>query len=348
LKKNWSIFAFIFILFFSTVSLSCAKNKKTAKLVEEAAGIESQNSSSETSNYDISAESISKEEEYVDGIDFDEKLPSTDDIALEEERIAKEISDLEDGLSDSKKPDEDEIQLKVITDKDDFLKFMEYGDELLIPQKIKDGYILVHSSSKKLERNTYDLNYRLTKKEIWDYTDYESAKLIETYSYYYLDNSFNLIKTILDSDQNQTVYNYGAEGLLASVRKFYCKDENKYLIFEKNIFYNGENKIKEEESKEYFYSEDYKKQIDNFSKKYKYFYNDEGIPPDFEYLENGVLKMKNKYSSEKGTYTSQTFFSADVSVKSYYENNFRIKDVYYNKDRVARVRNYEKNDISEF
>ncbi len=288
------------------------------------------------------------EEELSETESLEEGLPEDEELFAEEERIGQEINDLENGLSDSKKPKEEEIQLNIITDTNEQLKFMEYGEELLIPQKTNEGYTLVHSSKNKLERNFYDFTYRLIKKEVWDYKDYESAKLKESYTYQYLDDSLTLVKTILDEDQNQTIYEYGAEGLLDSVNKYYCQDEEKYLISEKHILYYDDKKIAEEESKEYFYTKNYKKITDTFQKEYKYFYNDEGIPPDFEYLENGVLKMKNKYSSEKGTYTSQTFFSADVSVKSYYENNFRIKDVYYNKDRVVRVRNYEKNDISEF
>ncbi len=370
MKRKLSFFTFAIILVFSLELLSCSKKNNSVKVddkekpskVLDESKVDEGHSSDALVGEGMPGEGMSGGEgmprgegmpggeEMSEGEEMsdEEGLPDDEEVIAEEKRIASEIGDLEKDLSDSEKPKEEEIFLKIITDKDNQLGFMEYGDELLIPQKSDEGFTLVHSSKNKLERNFYDLNHRLTKKEVWNYKDYESAKLKESYTYLYLNDTFTLLKTVLDTDQNQIIYEYGPDGLLENVQKFFCKDENKYLISEKHILYYDDKRIAEEESKYYSYSENYKKRTDTFQKKYKYFYNDEGIPPDLEYLENGELKLKTKYSSEKGTYTSQTFFSDDISVKSYYEKSFRVKDVYYNKMKVVRVRNYEKNDISEF
>ena len=348
MKRKLFFFTFSIILVFSLELLSCSKKskwvkvddkEKPSKVLDDTNVDEGHFSDALVGEGIPEGEGMPEGEEMPggEGMPEGEDLPDDEEVIDEEKRIASEIGDLEKDLSDSEKPKEEESFLKIITDKDNQLGFMEYGDELLIPQKSDEGFTLVHSSKNKMERNFYDLSHRLTKKEIWNYKDYESAKLKESYTYLYLNDTFTLLKTVLHTEQNQTIYEYGPDGLLENVQKFFCKDENKYLISEKHIIYYDDKRIAEEESKDYSYSENYKN-----------FYNDEGIPPDLEYLENGELKLKTKYSSEKGTYTSQIFFSDDISVKSYYEKSFRVKDVYYNKMKVVRVRNYEKNDISEF
>lgn len=288
------------------------------------------------------------DEDAEENSELEANIPDQEEVLAEEERIAQEINELESGLADSQKPDEEEIQLKVITDNEENLKIMEYGEEILIPQKNSQGYVIVHSSKTSLERNFYDKGYRLVKKEFWDYKTYESSKLLKSLSYQYFDDSFSIMKIIQESENEEIDSIYSPEGLLLTVNKFYVLEEEKYLTSEKNIIYDQDNKIIQEESKDYSYSEDYKKQVDCFSKKYKYLHNEDGIPPDFEYFENDVLKMKNKYTSEKGSYSSQVFFSDDISVKSYYKNNFRVQDIYYKNKNVVRVRNYEKDSITKF
>ena len=51
--------------------------------------------------------------------------------------------------------------------------------------------------------------------------------------------------------------------------------------------------------------------------------------------------MRNKYSSKKGSYTSQIFFEDDFSVKTYYIEEKKVKEIYYLGDSVLRIKNYE-------
>ncbi|MCR5188721.1 MAG: hypothetical protein K6C97_07270 [Treponema sp.] len=344
MNKRWTFLAFTILLIFTGLVFSCSKKSREDNVSSE----NSVNGSLDDQTSGKNEIPQNELDSIIDELSGDEEeLPSQEELLAEEERIAEQIEDLEAGLADSKKPEEEEIQLKILTDKNEELKFMEYGEELLIPQKTVDGYIIVHSSKTSLERNFYDLGYKLSKKEIWDYKDYASAKLIKSYSYQYLGDSFTIIKIILETTEDQTVFEYRDDGLLIAVSKYIFQEEEKYLSSERRLIYNQDNKISQDEVKEYSYSEDYKKCLDVFIKKYLYQYNEEGIPPDFEYLENDVLKMKNKYSGEKGTYTSQVFFNDNISVKSYYKNNFRVQDIYYHNKKVMRVRNYEKDNNSE-
>ena len=57
--------------------------------------------------------------------------------------------------------------------------------------------------------------------------------------------------------------------------------------------------------------------------------------------------MHNKYSTEKGNFTSRIFFDEGLSVKSYYENNIRVRDVYYRNNSIIREKVYEEPEKSE-
>ena len=97
---------------------------------------------------------------------------------------------------------------------------------------------------------------------------------------------------------------------------------------------------------QYTYDEEYKNITDKFTKMTKFSPNGKSadgdvLPSDFEYYEDNVLKMKNKYSKVKGTYVSQVFFDDGYSVKSYFEKEKRIKDVYTINGEIKRVKNYE-------
>ena len=110
----------------------------------------------------------------------------------------------------------------------------------------------------------------------------------------------------------------------------------RYLSYDETGFCFTDERI------EHVYKDnEFKKPDYSFNKKYVYSFNSDDIPPDFEYFENGILKMKNKYSVDKGSYTSQVFFDNNFSVKAYYENEVRVRDVYYNGNTALKEKVYE-------
>ena len=79
----------------------------------------------------------------------------------------------------------------------------------------------------------------------------------------------------------------------------------------------------------------------NFTKRQNYSYKkDEEIPPDYEYYENGELKIKTTYTT-KTEYTTQVFFDDSFSVITYYDDGKKLRDEYYNKDTFVREKIYE-------
>ena len=59
------------------------------------------------------------------------------------------------------------------------------------------------------------------------------------------------------------------------------------------------------------------------------------------YYENDKLLIKTVYSSVKGNYTNEVFFDGGLSIKTFYEDNVRKKDIYYENGSEKRIVNYE-------
>ena len=287
----------------------------------------------------------------------EEGLISDEETLSEEERIAGEISDMEENFQP---PVEDQLnsieeallhpkEEKEYTDKTGDLKFLEYEDEIFIPQVTEDGYITVQALKEDVKRSYYDKKFRLVKKEMWNIKSASDAKLLETDEFFYQGDSYISIKKTVTKADEKKVFDYNSQGLLESVKNYKIIDDKEKIVASKTLAYisiNEENKVEKEETKDFYYNKDYSQQIETFTKKFVYNYNEGDIPPDYEYFENNELKMKNKYSTLKGEYTSQIFFGEGLSVKTHYENYIRVRDIYYKGNAVIRIKNYEKQNNS--
>ena len=71
------------------------------------------------------------------------------------------------------------------------------------------------------------------------------------------------------------------------------------------------------------------------------------IPPDSKYYENNVLKMKKIYTAQKGAYYTWVYFDENLAVKTYYEDDIRVRDEFYNNGKLFRTKTYEKPQTQE-
>lgn len=274
-------------------------------------------------------------------------------IKLEEERIAEELNAMDDTIDDTFYIDKNqaeeiekvfsgEIQANEITDKTEQLKFMEFENEVLIPQITSEGYIIIHSAGNQVIRNFYDKKFRLTTKETWNIASVSSAELNQSEEYFYDEDSFSVSEKKISMKDSEVNLLYTENGMIAEKSTYEIVKDKPYIKSRLKYSYNNEGKVVKENSITYKYNQSYSKITESFEKEYIYAYNEnEEIPADFEYFENKVLKMKNKYSVDKGYYTSQIFFDGGLSVKTYYEDYIRVKDVYSQNDKVIRVKEYE-------
>lgn len=292
-------------------------------------------------------------------------------ILMEEERIAAEIKLLED--DENELPEGEENLMELLNDsetslaqeninenaeiaalekefpvieilnKSKELNSMKYDKEIFMPQKTKNGWILIQSVTNGVERCFYDEYFRLTRKETWKISGIQNSEIIQAEELFYKEDFMKAYKKEIKTKDSLQIAKYNENGLVTNLEKYAIVEDKNYAISVLNRKYDASNQLISNEIIEIYYkNDDYKKLDYKISKRYDYEYNpDEEIPPDFEYYEDNVLRMKNKYSNIKGNYTSQIFFEGNFSVKTYYEDELKIKDVYYQDDEVIRIKNYE-------
>lgn len=280
-----------------------------------------------------------------------------EESTMNSESESSEVSEMSDETNDSQAEEtlseienffSEEKEEVTKTGKNDLLSFYEFDNEIFTSQDSEGNHILVHSMKEKVNRFFYDDEYKLIKKEVWNIPSVFKAALEKTETYKYFENSKVVSEKEITGPYTVENVKYSNDGKTLSAEK-YAVFEDKEHITEKRLFsYDDDGNLLSDELKEYFYKADDYKDLDySFTKKYLYSYNDEGIPPDFKYFENGILKMHNKYSTEKGNFTSRIFFDEGLSVKSYYENNIRVRDVYYRNNSIIREKVYEEPEKSE-
>ena len=300
---------------------------------------------------------------------------------LEEERIADELASMEESLaeyqneetpeaghsentettetaeatetSESTEPQLSEVEKffsqekadTIIHDKNNKLKFYEFENEIFSPQYSEGKLVNVHANGNYIDRFFYDDNYHLVKKENWNIPSVQGAKLEKTEEYEYYPESNIISKKKVTTSTSLENLTYSETSKILTSEKYAIAEEKKPITSKRQFSYDSEDRLISDSLTDYFYKDKEYKELDySFNKKYNYAYNEGEIPPDFKYYENGVLKMLNKYSSEKGKYVSEIFFDKTFSVKTYYENDVRVKDIFYNGGKVSREKLYDKMD----
>ncbi len=280
-----------------------------------------------------------------------------EESTMNSESESSEVSEMSDETNDSQAEEtlseienffSEEKEEVTKTGKNDLLSFYEFDNEIFTSQDSEGNHILVHSMKEKVNRFFYDDEYKLIKKEVWNIPSASKAALEKTETYKYFENSKVVSEKEITGPYTVENVKYNNDGKTLSAEKYAVFEEKEHITEKRHFSYDDDGNLLSDELKEYFYKADDYKDLDySFTKKYLYSYNDEGIPPDFKYFENGILKMHNKYSTEKGNFTSRIFFDEGLSVKSYYENNIRVRDVYYRNNSIIREKVYEEPEKSE-
>ena len=260
---------------------------------------------------------------------------------------------------------EEEREGKAILGKNQELQFYEFDNEILSPQFTDDGFSIIHSSDSSVSRNFYNKEYQIVKKEEWNIQSLANSKKLKTELFSYSPETKKIIEKEIQTDDYDEIVSYNEESQPLNSKRYTISEEKKYLTQERNWTYDSQNRMISDFQKEYYYiEENYKAKPEIFSRRYDYTYNDfiaadsaestenenneeNKIPPDFNYYENDVLKMHNKYTAEKGNYISWIYFDEVLSVKTYYEEDVRIRDEYYNKGRLFRTKVYERKTTEE-
>ena len=368
LPESKKIIPLFVLLIFLCGIISCKKKSQNENQENQNAQIE-QPGQTEVSETETESDNNS---------DFDFYSPACDNgewveellARLEEERIADELSSMESSLSEyqneeipeaekseegteSAEPQLSEVEKffnqekadTIIHDKNNKLKFYEFENEIFAPQYQNGNLINIHANGNYIDRYFYNDNYQLVKKENWNIPSVQGAKLEKTEKYEYYPDSNVISKKTISTPASLENLTYSEASKILTSEKYAIAEEKNQITSKRKFSYDSEDRLISDSLTEYFYKDKEYKELDySFTKKYDYAYNEGEIPPDFKYYENGVLKMLNKYSSEKGKYVSEIFFDKTFSVKTYYENDVRVKDIFYSGGKVTREKLYDKMD----
>lgn len=249
---------------------------------------------------------------------------------------------------------------KLLADSYGKLKLMEFGQERFFPQTEGQNTIFVHYSDNNAVRLFYDTLFRLVKKEYWKMTSIEDSKITATELYEYQGQSKNPVQKIIENDTAKIVSKLDENGLVIKAEKFKV-DANDAKAEGNNLpvnitewLYDSEHRITTETVTDISYNAfgkilkttvkkqmfDYKKTDAAKEKAGEENKEENDIPPDYEYFEDGILKRKTEYTT-KGTFTNLIVFDELNSVKTYYEDYAKVKDVYITDGTERRVKIYE-------
>lgn len=235
-------------------------------------------------------------------------------------------------------------------DSNNRLTSTKFENEIFVPVKKDNNYILINSSKKITTRTFYDENFLIQKKEYWKISNVYDSSVIQKEEFFYNESTKKIEKKILTKQDSNVITYYNENQLPGRVDVYLMDGESKYLQSRTLWRYTDDGKINIEESTEFFYeNNDYSKFSDKLTRRQSYTYrknekksknDEEELPPDYKYYENGKLKMKTEYES-KGNYVSTVIFDEKYSVQSFYEDDIRKKDVYLVDGIVQRVKDYE-------
>lgn len=293
------------------------------------------------------AQYLEEQENLIDDFNNNDEKDSENIEETEQnpENINNDDEKLEEKKPENKAANNDDIPVveKLIIDSKNRLKNLEYGQEIFVTQKTNEKEIIIHADGTKVVRNIYDLQFRLVQKEIWEISGIKDSKLVlkEVFEY---EGTTNIVKNrAVKSEDTEKNIIYNENGLPQKNQTYSIFGEKKLLQSETIWKYNKDGKITEEENIEYKYIDE--KLESKSAKKQVFIYNDSDgkkeLPPDYEYYENDVLKMRTEYSS-KSDYVTKIYFDDGFVVSAYYKDNVKIKDVYSINGLVKRTKIYEQ------
>ena len=215
------------------------------------------------------------------------------------------------------------------------LKLMEFDTESFMPVNKEDSSVLIHYSNNIAIRLFYDQLYRLVKKEYWKMDSVDAAKITGTEEYSYEDQAKDPYEKRIQTEKALFVSKINSDGLITRTEKYDLPKGNKPLSLTLWT-YDEKKRITSETLTQ---GSDTKKQVFDY-KKSDEAGEEEDLPPDYKYYENGVLVTKTEYE-KKGLYSTTIYFDTSNSVRTEYEDYVKKRDVYYIDGVEKRVKIYE-------
>ncbi len=234
------------------------------------------------------------------------------------------------------------------------LRLFEFDDEIFCPQEVFTlGPSIVKVNKDSFSVSLYDELYRLKEKVLWKNASTSAAAVMlnrKTFAYskqVEKENKISPISMVEEDFKNKetikVLYDEKGNPFSFSYYKNEGEEGEKNILFKKrNCRYNEEKKLLEEEEIVYFKVSDPlrrgKKKDAQASRKNVFSYTEKSSFPDYDFYEDGKLRMKVSYSDEED-YTEEVFFEEGISVKSFFENGIKVEEIIYkdNNEENRRV-----------
>lgn len=340
-------FQYSVILIFSLCALylsSCKKGKD--KAAEKIPDNDTEITESPAQDFNEAEELSENAAEPSD----EELLEYTDDMSIEElanyeaeeERIAASIEALENHISDG----ETEENFKTADEfcgRDDLLSFSQFDDEVIEVSRFDDKRVMIYSIGNKVNRRFFDEEYRLIKTEYWEIASFDNSKIYKKEFFHYKGDEHRYYMKTVDYDEGCEDYYYRPDGIVEKSESYKKVKGKKYITEICRWTFDSQKRITQVKTRTFSYNdEEDTKRRDVFVKTFTYKYNppaEDGqeIPPDVKYYENDVLKSYERYSVTPGSYTQHYYFDNGISIKTWYVDNKKVREIVYQNDKVMRV-----------
>lgn len=223
-----------------------------------------------------------------------------------------------------------------LLDKDEKLRILKFESELFIPQSIGENLVFINSGKKYIRRNVYDDQFRLITAEKWN-NDEKNLKRIAVENYTYFPDSVKINTKEILTDKQTEKFTYNLDGLVEKQELYnvsIVKNQRKETFVHSYSWnYDSQKRITYEGEVEIISGK-------RVSSSTSYIYRKDGVKPDTDYYENGVLKIRNRYTSNSN-YSTTTYFEDEMYVQTFYENYKKVREIYYIGDLVLRENVYE-------
>lgn len=276
---------------------------------------------------------------------------------FEDENILEEKNEI---LPES---EPESIAEKSLKNAEGMLRLFSYDVEQFLVLGEKERKTIQYADG-KATRKFFDESFRLQKKEFWTIgkTLDTSKKESEEFFYYEEENVIPFrsekktentrLENFFDKNgvlKEQHIYEINLDqknnsNQSAQSNQFTQSTQSKgesliEKLVQKSFWkYDEKNRIAEEVH--ITFAEKSKKEISQFEKKMNYKYDDDGLLLEYNYFEDGFLRIKTNYQTED-TYTTFLFFDNGYNVEAFYSNGKKVKEIFMYNENVLRVREYE-------
>lgn len=224
------------------------------------------------------------------------------------------------------------------------LALMRFGGEVFVPSGNSDFPELIQYYDGNAVRTFSDALFRTLRREYWKIDDFVSGHAVRTDTFTYTGDSAVPASAEVTADGGRVVTEFSG-GLPVHVSVYepvpsadVGAEDGEFLARESFRSYTADGKLEAETVVSRGYGPDGEESVSKRTE--RFIHGADGSAPDYEYYEDGILRMRT-VRSEDGSYASEVFFDGGNSVTAYYEQGRKVRDVYKSGGEIRRVREYE-------